>query len=290
MDKLARIDEAIRRYYKTTSNGVSEELIDAILYSVDSGGKRIRPLILLEMIEGFGVSLQNAHFDLAAALEMIHTGSLIHDDLPAMDNDDYRRGRLTNHKQFGEATAILAGDSLFLDPFGLIAQAELNSEVKVALIQELSLASGTFGMVGGQMLDMKGENQALSLPQLSLIHLNKTGKLLAFPFKAAALVTEQAIIVRQQLEQAGMLIGHAFQIRDDILDVTASFEDLGKTPKKDLFAEKATYPSLLGLEASYQLLAESLDQALTIFQTLESDVGFKPQTITKLIEGLRLNA
>ncbi|MFE8774555.1 polyprenyl synthetase family protein, partial [Streptococcus pyogenes] len=131
MDKLARIDEAIRRYYKTTSNGVSEELIDAILYSVDSGGKRIRPLILLEMIEGFGVSLQNAHFDLAAALEMIHTGSLIHDDLPAMDNDDYRRGRLTNHKQFGEAMAILAGDSLFLDPFGLIAQAELNSEVKV---------------------------------------------------------------------------------------------------------------------------------------------------------------
>lgn len=106
-----------------------------------------------------------------------------------MDNDDYRRGRLTNHKQFGEATAILAGDSLFLDPFGLIAQAELNSEVKVALIQELSLASGTFGMVGGQMLDMKGENQALSLPQLSLIHLNKTGKLLAFPFKAAALIT-----------------------------------------------------------------------------------------------------
>ncbi|VHD55309.1 polyprenyl synthetase family protein [Streptococcus pyogenes] len=290
MDKLARIDEAIRRYYKTTSNGVSEELIDAILYSVDSGGKRIRPLILLEMIEGFGVSLQNAHFDLAAALEMIHTGSLIHDDLPAMDNDDYRRGRLTNHKQFGEATAILAGDSLFLDPFGLIAQAELNSEVKVALIQELSLASGTFGMVGGQMLDMKGENQALSLPQLSLIHLNKTGKLLTFPFKAAALVTEHAITVRQQLEQAGMLIGHAFQIRDDILDVTASFEDLGKTPKKDLFAEKATYPSLLGLEASYQLLTESLDQALTIFQTLESDVGFKPQIITKLIEGLRLNA
>ncbi|VHM07471.1 dimethylallyltransferase / geranyltranstransferase [Streptococcus pyogenes] len=290
MDKLARIDEAIRRYYKTTSNGVSEELIDAILYSVDSGGKRIRPLIFLEMIEGFGVSLQNAHFDLAAALEMIHTGSLIHDDLPAMDNDDYRRGRLTNHKQFGEATAILAGDSLFLDPFGLIAQAELNSEVKVALIQELSLASGTFGMVGGQMLDMKGENQALSLPQLSLIHLNKTGKLLTFPFKAAALVTEQAITVHQQLEQAGMLIGHAFQIRDDILDVTASFEDLGKTPKKDLFAEKATYPSLLGLEASYQLLTESLDQALTIFQTLESDVGFKPQIITKLIEGLRLNA
>ncbi|HFL0910998.1 TPA: polyprenyl synthetase family protein [Streptococcus pyogenes] len=290
MDKLARIDEAIRRYYKTTSNGVSEELIDAILYSVDSGGKRIRPLILLEMIEGFGVSLQNAHFDLAAALEMIHTGSLIHDDLPAMDNDDYRRGRLTNHKQFGEATAILAGDSLFLDPFGLIAQAELNSEVKVALIQELSLASGTFGMVGGQMLDMKGENQALSLPQLSLIHLNKTGKLLTFPFKAAVLVTEQAITVRQQLEQAGMLIGHAFQIRDDILDVTASFEDLGKTPKKDLFAEKATYPSLLGLEASCQLLTESLDQALTIFQTLESDVGFKPQIITKLIEGLRLNA
>nr|WP_282917371.1 farnesyl diphosphate synthase [Streptococcus canis] len=290
MEKLARIDEAIRRYYKSGVQSVSEELIEAILYSVDSGGKRIRPLLLLEVIEGFGLSLVDAHFDLAAALEMIHTGSLIHDDLPAMDNDDYRRGRLTSHKQFGETTAILAGDSLFLDPFGLIAKADLKNDIKLALIQELSLASGTFGMVGGQMLDMKGENQVLTVAQLSAIHTNKTGKLLAFPFIAAGLVAEQAESICQHLGQAGHLVGLAFQVRDDILDVTASFEDLGKTPQKDLVADKATYPNLLGLEQSYRILNDSLDQALLIFQELETAVGFKAQTIMKLIEGLRLNA
>ncbi|MDV5973951.1 polyprenyl synthetase family protein, partial [Streptococcus canis] len=152
------------------------------------------------------------------------------------------------------------------------------------------LASGTFGMVGGQMLDMKGENQVLTVAQLSAIHTNKTGKLLAFPFIAAGLVAEQAESICQQLGQAGRLVGLAFQVRDDILDVTASFEDLGKTPQKDLVADKATYPNLLGLEQSYRILNDSLDQALLIFQELETAVGFKAQTIMKLIEGLRLNA
>ena len=131
MDKLQGIDKAIRRYYDTAPFVVSESLIEAILYSVDAGGKRIRPLLLLELLEGFGVTLTDAHYDVAAALEMIHTGSLIHDDLPAMDNDDYRRGRLTSHKQYDEATAILAGDSLFLDPFALLARAELPAHILI---------------------------------------------------------------------------------------------------------------------------------------------------------------
>lgn len=289
MDKLQGIDQAIRRYY-TKSDVVSPDLIEAILYSVEAGGKRIRPLIFLETLEGFGVSLAEGHFDVAAALEMIHTGSLIHDDLPAMDDDDYRRGRLTNHKKFDEATAILAGDSLFLDPFGLVANAALTDDIKVQLLAELSQASGTYGMVGGQMLDMKGEERKLSLPELQLIHANKTGKLLTFPVVAAGIVAKLPADDIKALREAGALIGLAFQVRDDILDVTATFEEIGKTPKKDLLADKATYPSLLGLEKSYDILNQSIDDALAIFQKLSETQAFQAEKITKMIERLRLHA
>ena len=289
MDKLNEINQAIRRYY-AQSDVVSLDLIEAILYSVEAGGKRIRPLIFLEILEGFGIELTEGHFDVAAALEMIHTGSLIHDDLPAMDDDDYRRGRLTNHKKFDEATAILAGDSLFLDPFGLVTNAALSADTKVRLIAELSQASGTYGMVGGQMLDMKGEERKLNLSELQMIHANKTGKLLTFPVVAAGIVANLAADDLKSLRKAGSLVGLAFQVRDDILDVTATFEEIGKTPKKDLFADKATYPSLLGLEKSYDILNQSIDQALAIFQKLSETQAFNAEKITKMIERLRLNA
>lgn len=289
MDKVKKIGQVIHRYYKQ-KDIVSPDLIEAILYSVDAGGKRVRPLIFLELLEGFGVALTDAHYDVAAALEMVHTGSLIHDDLPAMDNDDYRRGRLTNHKKFNEATAILAGDSLFLDPYDLVANASLSAEVKVALIAELAHASGTYGMVGGQMLDMEGEERKLSLSELQLIHANKTGKLLTFPVVAAGIVAGLADEDIKNLRKAGSLIGLAFQVRDDILDVTASFEEIGKTPKKDLLADKATYPSLLGLDKSYDILNESLDEALAIFQKLSETQGLQTEKIAEMIERLRLNA
>ena len=289
MDKLNEINQAIRRYY-AQSDVVSPDLIEAILYSVEAGGKRIRPLIFLEILEGFGIELTDGHFDVAAALEMIHTGSLIHDDLPAMDDDDYRRGRLTNHKKFDEATAILAGDSLFLDPFGLVADTALSADIKVRLIAELSQASGTYGMVGGQMLDMKGEERKLNLSELQLIHANKTGKLLTFLVVAAGIVANLAADDLKSLREAGSLVGLAFQVRDDILDVTAIFEEIGKTPKKDLLADKATYPSLLGLEKSYDILNRSIDQALAIFQKLSETQAFNAEKITKMIERLRLNA
>lgn len=280
MDKLNEINQAIRRYY-AQSDVVSPDLIEAILYSVEAGGKRIRPLIFLEILEGFGIELTEGHFDVAAALEMIHTGSLIHDDLPAMDDDDYRRGRLTSHKKFDEATAILAGDSLFLDPFGLVADTALSADIKVRLIAELSQASGTYGMVGGQMLDMKGEERKLNLSELQLIHTNKTGKLLTFPVVAAGIVANLAANDLKSLREAGSLVGLAFQVRDDILDVTATFEEIGKTPKKDLLADKATYPSLLGLEKSYDILNRSIDQALAIFQKLSETQAFNAEKITK---------
>lgn len=290
MTKREQIDGAIRDYYQKKNLPVSHELITAILYSVDGGGKRIRPLIFLDLLEGFDLELTDSHFDVAASLEMIHTGSLIHDDLPAMDNDDYRRGRLTNHKKFDEATAILAGDSLFLDPFDLLAQTDLSAEIRVQLIQALSHASGTFGMVGGQMLDMKGEGQELDLSQLAQIHEHKTGKLLTFPFVAAGIVAQQGLEVLDNLQEAGQLIGLAFQVRDDILDVTADFEALGKTPGKDVVAGKSTYPALLGLDKSYDILEESLNKAEAIFQNLAESQGFKKDSVIEIIERLRLHA
>ncbi|MGF0070931.1 polyprenyl synthetase family protein [Streptococcus orisratti] len=287
MDKLAGIDDAVHRYY--SQKAVSGDLIEAILYSVNAGGKRLRPLVLLDLLEDMGLELTAAHFDVAAAVEMIHTGSLIHDDLPAMDNDDYRRGRLTNHKKFGEATAILAGDSLFLDPFGLLAESDLPVTIKVELLRELSYAAGSYGMVGGQMLDMKGEEQQLAISELQLIHANKTGKLLAFPFVAAGIIADLGSTDVADLRTAGELVGLAFQVRDDILDVTATFEEIGKTPQKDLDAEKSTYPSLFGLDKSHQILDDSLDQALAIFRKLKNNRGFNSEKTEEMIEGLRLH-
>ena len=285
--KIRQIGLTIQEFYQ--SKEVSADLTETILYSVEAGGKRIRPLLLLELLEGFGLELTPAHFQVAAALEMIHTGSLIHDDLPAMDNDDYRRGRLTSHKKFGEDMAILAGDSLFLDPYGLVAMAELPSRVKVDLIAELSLAAGSFGMVAGQVLDMQGEGRKLTMDQLRTIHANKTGKLLAYPFVAAGIIAQTSQSVLGKLRQAGELLGLAFQVRDDILDLTASFEQIGKTPQKDLAAEKSTYPALLGLDGARAFFDETLEQAKSLLEQLEKESDFSAKEIQKIIESLRLD-
>lgn len=285
--KIRQIGLTIQEFYQ--SKEVSADLTETILYSVEAGGKRIRPLLLLELLEGFGLELTPAHFQVAAALEMIHTGSLIHDDLPAMDNDDYRRGRLTSHKKFGEDMAILAGDSLFLDPYGLVAMVELPSQVKVDLIAELSLAAGSFGMVAGQVLDMQGEGRKLTMDQLQTIHANKTGKLLGYPFVAAGIIAQTGQSVLGKLRQAGELLGFAFQVRDDILDVTASFEQIGKTPQKDLAAEKSTYPALLGLDGARDFFDETLEQAKSLLEQLEKESDFSAEEIQKIIESLRLD-
>ena len=286
-EKLEKIGLTIEDFYR--SQQVSSDLSEVILYSVQAGGKRIRPLLLLELIQAFGLELAEAHYQVAAALEMIHTGSLIHDDLPAMDDDDYRRGRLTSHKKFGEDMAILAGDSLFLDPYGLLARAELPSQVKVDLISELSLAAGSFGMVAGQVLDMQGEGQAISLEDLKTIHANKTGKLLTYPFVAAGLIVQAEQFVQEKLRRIGELLGLAFQVRDDILDVTASFEELGKTPQKDLATAKSTYPAFLGIDGAKNFFNQTLDEALEILKALEEKTEFSGEEIQKIVESLRLN-
>ena len=287
-EKLALVESALEEFYGDQQ--LAANLREAVLYSIHAGGKRIRPYLLLEVLESLQVPITIAHAQVAAALEMIHTGSLIHDDLPAMDDDDFRRGRLTNHKKFGEALAILAGDALFLDPYALIAQADLPNEIKVDLIASLSLSSGSMGMVAGQVLDMEGEGKHLNLEELQTIHSNKTGKLLAFPFQAAGVIAGLDKNLQKQLKTVGELIGLAFQVRDDILDVTASFEEIGKTPQKDLQAEKSTYPALLGLDEAKVFCNRTLDQANEKLDEISQLVDFDKEPIVKIVESLRINA
>ena len=287
-EKLDLVESALEEFYGEQQ--IASNLREAVLYSIHAGGKRIRPYLLLEVLESLQVPITIAHAQIAAALEMIHTGSLIHDDLPAMDDDDFRRGRLTNHKKFGEALAILAGDALFLDPYALIARADLPNEIKIDLIASLSLASGSMGMVAGQVLDMEGEHQSLSLDELQTIHANKTGKLLAYPFQAAGVIAGLDENLQKQLKTVGELIGLAFQVRDDVLDVTASFEEIGKTPQKDLQAEKSTYPALLGLDEAKVFCNRTLDQANEKLDVISQLVDFDKEPIVKIVESLRINA
>ena len=286
-EKLQGVERAIEGFYEAKQ--IAPRLVESILYSVHAGGKRIRPLLLLELLEAFHAPILEAHFQVAAALEMIHTGSLIHDDLPAMDNDDYRRGQLTNHKKFGEDLAILAGDSLFLDAFGCVAEADLPASIRVQLIALLSDASGTAGMVAGQVLDMEGEGASLTLDQLQVIHANKTGRLLAYPFQAAGILLELEPAVATLLEEIGLHLGLAFQIRDDILDVTADFASLGKTPQKDLQAEKSTYPALLGLDGAQAYLDRELDACEDLLDRISNQVSFDGTGIKNIIERLRIH-
>lgn len=286
-EKLQGVEKAIEGFYEAKQ--IAPRLVESILYSVHAGGKRIRPLLLLELLEAFHAPILEAHFQVAAALEMIHTGSLIHDDLPAMDNDDYRRGQLTNHKKFGEDLAILAGDSLFLDAFGCVAEADLPASIRVQLIALLSDASGTAGMVAGQVLDMEGEGASLNLDQLQVIHANKTGRLLAYPFQAAGILLELEPAVATLLEEIGLHLGLAFQIRDDILDVTADFASLGKTPQKDLQAEKSTYPALLGLDGAQAYLDRELDACEDLLDRISNQVSFEGTGIKNIIERLRIH-
>jgi len=243
-----------------------QPLKDAMLYSLQAGGKRVRPLYTLAVLKELDIQNEDA-LVVASTIEMIHTYSLIHDDLPAMDDDDLRRGKPTNHKVFGEALAILAGDALVTFVFGIIARLpNISAELKIVLIDKLSFSAGAEGMVGGQVLDMLGEGQTLTMDQLEEIHLNKTGALLSFSILAGAIIGNVSVEVMSALEKYAFHIGLAFQIQDDILDVEGTSEQLGKTAGKDLISEKNTYPSILTMEGAKKELQNQYNMA---FQALE---------------------
>nr|WP_225323004.1 farnesyl diphosphate synthase [Synechococcus sp. RSCCF101] len=239
-----------------------EGLREAMRYSLLAGGKRLRPILCLAACELAGGEAELA-MPTAVALEMIHTMSLIHDDLPAMDDDDLRRGQPTNHVKFGEATAILAGDALLTRAFEMVARRSpgVPPDRLLAVVAELSLAAGAPGLVGGQVVDLDSEGRSVDLETLEYIHLHKTGALLRASVLCGALIAgaDQALLDGLRAYARG--IGLAFQIIDDILDVTASSEVLGKTAGKDLVADKTTYPKLLGLEQSRQRADQLIDAA-----------------------------
>lgn len=233
-------------------------LKEAMMYSLNAGGKRVRPLLLLATLKSFGKPL-DLGYDVACALEMIHTYSLIHDDLPAMDDDDLRRGVPTNHKVYGEAVAILAGDALLTLSVELIAKAAIDTisaEEKLRIIAEITNAIGAEGMVGGQVADLEGENRSLQLDELEYIHDHKTGALLTASIISGAIIARASEDDVKHLRAFARELGLLFQIRDDILDVEGDPDKLGKPVGSDDGNNKSTYPHLLGLEGAKQKLEE----------------------------------
>jgi len=238
-----------------------EPIHRAMRYSLFAGGKRLRPILSLAVTESLGADPEIA-LPLAAAIEMIHTYSLIHDDLPSMDNDDFRRGKPTNHRVFGEAIAILAGDALLTSAMELLANGSYEPAVRCRLIAMLASAAGTRGMIGGQVMDIGSETKILDRVDLEKLHGMKTAALIGFAAVGPAVLLQSGEEAERALSQYGQLIGLAFQIVDDILDVEGKTEILGKTAGKDQSSRKATYPSLLGLEESKRLALDLVNTAI----------------------------
>ena len=261
----------INQRLKTILNDYPKSKVkEAMLYSLQAGGKRIRPFIVLQVIRAYN---QNYHdyIDIACALEMIHTYSLIHDDLPGMDNDDLRRGKPTCHKQFGEATAILAGDGLLNEAVNIIIKTSLASDLKIALISCLYQASGISGMIYGQELDIENENKKLSIDKLNTIHHYKTGKLLSCAFQLGGLIASPQDV--KVLKEIGYKVGLAFQIQDDILDVISDSKTLGKPVGSDASNHKETYTTLIGVEASQKEVDKLFKEAIELVYSLSINHG-----------------
>ena len=250
-----------------------ETIAKGMEYAILNGGKRLRPFLLFATLELLNENIKKG-VKSAIALEMIHSYSLVHDDLPALDNDDYRRGKLTTHKVFGEAEGILIGDSLLTYAFYVLSQKNLeflSSEQLVNIISKTSEYAGINGMIGGQMIDIESENKKIGLETLKYIHSHKTGKLIKLPIEIACIIANVEKDKREILEEYADLIGLAFQVKDDILDVEGTFEDLGKPVGSDVDLHKATYPSILGMEESKKILNNTVEKAKEIIKNKFGD-------------------
>lgn len=263
-EDIRQIDDALDKYLpqKDTYPAI---IYEAMRYSVFAGGKRLRPVLLLEACRCCGGRV-DAAMPFACAIEFIHTYSLIHDDLPAMDNDDYRRGKLTNHKVYGEGMAVLAGDALLNSAVELMSDVSLtpdiSSEMRLKIIHEVMVGAGTLGMIGGQVADLLEEGKKTSADTLKYIHSHKTGALICNSLLAGARCGGASLGALEHMMNFGNHIGLAFQIVDDILDVIGDEEKLGKQVGSDEKNQKATYPALYGMEASQEMAQKALDDAL----------------------------
>ncbi|WFA03662.1 polyprenyl synthetase family protein [Bacillus sp. HSf4] len=266
--RKALIEERLPIYIQELQAPTS--LKESMLYSLEAGGKRLRPILVLALLHAYGKNEADG-IPVGCAVEMIHTYSLIHDDLPCMDDDDLRRGKPTNHKIFGEATAVLAGDALLTESFKLIASqmpADVSAEKRLRLVNELVSAAGAEGMVGGQILDMEAESRSISLEDLQTIHEGKTAKLLSFSVIAGAVLADAPEDEIEKLREFSHHIGIAFQIRDDILDLEGSEDKIGKRIGSDTTNGKSTYPAILSVDGAKQKLSEHIEKAKELISTL----------------------
>ncbi len=263
-ERKQKVDAFLEAGFPVPS-GLEKSVIEAARYSLFAGGKRLRPILCMAANEVVGGNLDPI-MPVACALEMIHTYSLIHDDLPAMDNDDYRRGLLTNHKVFGEAIAILAGDALLTEAFEFVAgvhqDGQFPAERVLRVIRIIVKASGYRGMIGGQVIDLESENREVDIATVEYMHIRKTGAIISASLEVGAILgggTEPEVAA---LKRYGHHLGLAFQITDDLLDLEGDAEVMGKTPGSDLAKNKKTYPALLGIARSRESAREHVGEAL----------------------------
>ena len=266
-DKKKIVEGNLKELLGNYENKYPEKLAEAMEYAVMNGGKRIRPVLMYMICDLFEKNNCKSYGkikEIAVALEFIHCYSLVHDDLPAMDNDDYRRGKLTVHKKYNEAIGVLVGDVLLTEAFGIIANSKsLGNKNKIEIISKLSEYAGFFGMVGGQFVDMESENKKVEIDTLKYIHAHKTGKLLTAAIELPMIALNIESEKREKMVEYSKLLGIAFQIKDDILDIEGNFEEIGKK-SNDVENEKTTYPSIFGLDESKRLLQEYLEKARKI--------------------------
>lgn len=263
-----------------------KSVIDSMEYSLKAGGKRLRPILLIEACRALGGDVKKA-YPFACAVEMIHTYSLIHDDLPAMDDDDLRRGKPTNHKVFGEGIAILAGDGLLNYAHELMIKSiveDIENKSLPRAAYEISNAAGVYGMIGGQCADLEGEGKTVDLKTLEFIHRHKTGALITAPLKAGAIIGGATKEQLESIEKYGEAIGLAFQITDDILDVVGDEKSLGKKVGSDEANEKSTYPSIYGLEESRKMAREQLEKALKQLEAFKDEADFFRELAKHIVE------
>lgn len=268
-ERIALVDEALEECLPQESER-PESLHKAMRYSIFAGGKRVRPILMLAACEAVGGDIRQA-MSAACAMEMIHTYSLIHDDLPAMDDDDFRRGRATNHKVFGEAIAILAGDALLTEAFRLVSDpgfaASADPAARLFVIHEIATAAGSYGMVGGQVVDMESEGKPdMDLPTVQYIHTHKTGALIKASVISGALLGRANGDQYRAIQRYGEAAGLAFQIADDILDIEGTTEEIGKDAGSDQARGKATYPAVMGLSAAKEEARSMMNEALAALE------------------------
>lgn len=274
------INGALYNFVKLTG-GEEDEVSQAMLYSLKNGGKRVRPMLVLEFCRVCGGDV-TAALPFACAVEMIHTYSLIHDDLPCMDDDDFRRGMPSCHKKYGEATALLAGDGLLTLAFSVLSKADLSAEKKIEAVKVLADCAGHLGMIGGQTMDLAHEGQKITLDMLRRTDALKTGRLIRCACALGCIAAGADEKMYNAAEKYADSIGLAFQIVDDLLDITSTAEELGKPIGSDEENEKSTYPALLGMKKSVQLVDELTAEAVDALRIFGDNSSFLADYAVKL--------